>query len=646
MRIKKETAAQRESIRKSQIEEIVRLIGSHLPRIESARLARRKYRVAVLGRARTALAPIALALREAGIPFRAVELEGLGDRPEILDAVSLTRALFNPEDRIAWLGLLRAPWCGLSLAELHTVAGTDEGSRVTTPVPRLLRERLDLLPTESQGAVKRVLSAYASADNIREALPTASAGTLIQQVWRALGGEACVDAVARANLDLYWRLLDNLPTGEQDLAGPALAAALEELCAMPDPRCSSDHGVQLMTIHKSKGLEFEVVIVPELQAQGGRGSLELLSWLERGLTEPDEDGGLTEFLIAPVQYKGTDPGAAKRWVDRARSEREKQEMRRILYVAATRARDELHFFAQPAYKLDADETKQLVEPSNCLLATAWPALEQEIRARFDALRDTVQPSTPLGNELILESIAAARGNVLVMPSQSRSTTIRRLPDNFDAQATGVVGRATSASIVGLDEAEAYVRHEGGLHSRALGNAVHGLLEQLSRLRKTFDWDSARKALETYKPRMIASIRGSGITAPQAEAIGARAFEAAIAATHDPGGQWILSPHAEAATESGWAGLISGGLRQIRVDRFFRAGLAPLEAGDDTLWIIDYKTAGVDPANAASTVAALRETFAPQVEMYATILRNLHPADAPIRAGIYYPRMAIFDWWEI
>ena len=38
-----------------------------------------------------------------------------------------------------------------------------------------------------------------------------------------------------------------------------------------------------MTIHKSKGLEFEVVIVPELQARIGRGRLKMLSWLERGL---------------------------------------------------------------------------------------------------------------------------------------------------------------------------------------------------------------------------------------------------------------------------------------------------------------------------------------------------------------------------
>ena len=45
-----------------------------------------------------------------------------------------------------------------------------------------------------------------------------------------------------------------------------------------------------MTIHKSKGLEFEVVIVPELQARTRYGKPVMLSWLERGLAQPDRIG--------------------------------------------------------------------------------------------------------------------------------------------------------------------------------------------------------------------------------------------------------------------------------------------------------------------------------------------------------------------
>ena len=157
----------------------------------------------------------------------------------------------------------------------------------------------------------------------------------------------------------------------------------QELCALPDPAANSECGVQLMTIHKSKGLEFEVVIVPDLQAQNGSSRPDLLSWFERGIDEPDESGDLTEFLVAPLQFKGADRGKAKHWVDSIRRERELQETRRILYVAATRAREELHLFAQPTYKTEDDGSASCIDPRNCLLATAWPALDEEIRARFD-----------------------------------------------------------------------------------------------------------------------------------------------------------------------------------------------------------------------------------------------------------------------
>jgi len=51
-------------------------------------------------------------------------------------------------------------------------------------------------------------------------------------------------------------------------------------------------------------------------------------------------------------------------------------------------------------------------------------------------------------------------------------------------------------------------------------------------------------------------------------------------------------------------------------------------------------------NATSALSTLREAFAPQLEIYASLLRNLRPSGAPLRAGLYYPRIPAFDWWEI
>ncbi len=649
---------QRESAQEAQTQEIVALIRSHMQRLEQARAAGEKYRIAILGRTRSALAPIALALREAAIPFRAVDLEQLADRPEVLDALALAHALLNPQDRVAWLGVLRAPWCGLSLDDLHLLVSADSPELLARPIPELLPERLPLLSQEGQRAAARVLHALASVPVIRATQPTASLGTWLEQVWLSLGGADCADAAARANLDLLWSCLDLLPAGEQDLLGPGLASALEKLTAQPNPSASSDLGVQLMTIHKSKGLEFEVVIVPDLQAGGGRSRDRLLSWLERGLLEhdpanvddaADDSGEITEFLVAPLQPKGADRGKAKAWVDRVCRDREWQETRRILYVAATRAREELHLFARPTYKTDADGALTLCEPSGSLLATAWPALAEEVTARFEEWKTATESSS------IADIAASAPGNLRVMPSAIKPTPLRRLPaDDRPAQAIGLSPTAAKAaelqfSGLPIEPSPLYTRHEGGLLSRALGSAVHALLEEFARLRIAMDWPAAREALQRLAPRIAAQIRAVGVEQDRAAGLAIEALDAALQASHDPTGQWILSPHSEAASEARWAGMVEDGLRIVQVDRVFRAGLTPQLVSpepQDVWWIVDYKTAQSTALDPAAELPKLRAQFAPQLEAYAQVLRNLHGNTAPIRAGLYYPRMLLFDWWEL
>jgi ATP-dependent helicase/nuclease subunit A len=638
---KQEAAQLREMKHQAQTDEIVGLIRTHMDRIEAAHARGEKYRIAVLGRTYNALAPVAQALREAAIPFRAVDLESLNDRPEVLDALALVRAMFNREDRVAWLGVLRAPWCGLSLSDLHKLASADDAEVLRRPVPELLGSRLHLLSKEGRESAKRVLETIEAAADLRAAQPATSLGTWLERVWLRLGGADCVDATGCANVDRLWECLDQLQYGEPDLLGRGLAGALEQLKAQPDPAAASDYGVQLMSIHKSKGLEFEVVIVPDLQAPCGRNDFKLLSWLERGLEHTDDGEGITEFLVAPLPSKGTESGKAKRWVDRVYRQRESQETRRILYVATTRAREELHLFARPAYKVEHDGSFMLPDPRGTLLATAWPALEDEVRQRFEEWKDK-----PQGAQII--AIAASHANnLLVMPRPGRPAVVRCLPPDYRPPdspfPTLSNGDSEVAALVG---SQLYRRHEGGVLSRSMGSAVHALLEELARLRATSDWPSARLALERMRPRIISQLRAAGMDQKQATKIAGQALDIAVNATHDLNAQWMLSPHAGAASEVRWAGIIGGSLREVRVDRIFRAGGVPCAEGDDCWWIIDYKTAHDDRSDPAEALAKFRPLFASQLELYARVLRNLHGQDVVVRGGLYYPRMLAFDWWEL
>jgi len=681
-----------ERTRTEQLDELVALVRNKLATAGAFRGAAtahpakaNKYRIAVLARTRKSLIVVAEALRKARIRFRSIDLVKLDERPEVLDALSLARALINPTDRTAWLGVLRAPWCGLSLAELHVLTSADDAEICDAPVTKLLETRLPvlfaegLLDARAYDAASRVGRVLRAAVEGRAQAAGSALGTWLESVWVALGGGDTVDAEQRENLRVLWTCLDQLPEGELDLTGPGLTAALDRLYALPDPAASSDFGVQLMTIHKSKGLEFEVVIVPDLEVEGQKHDRSLMSWLERGLAESDDGEELTELLIAPIQTKGADASAARKWVERIKKARLTEELRRVLYVAATRARDELHLFARPRFR-----EKQLpggsVERTLCaptgLLATAWPAFEGTTRAQFEGwLRDLEDGSSTSLGPTVLGSLAAqaatdtSSGNLLQMPQTIRPTRLKRLPADYVAPAFPRPGsspdqmNSESALDDNLSDDQAlFERTEGGLQSRLFGTAVHELMEKLSRLRRRLDPDEAALALAESLPAIIANMRGQGLPPGAAKQLSTEALSVAQQSLLDPTGGWILAPHFEAFSEAGWTGLVKGQTWSLRPDRVFFAPPHSSPAGEAVWWIIDYKTSRssdsilADEAQRQAFLSAHREQHAGQLTVYAQMLRGLKSRElggerdggpGPIRvfAGIYYPRMRLFDSWE-
>jgi len=694
-----ETTGTPDRTRQEQLGQIVQLIQRKLAESGPSEIRQpAKLRIAVLGRTKKSLILVADALRKAGIGFRAIELVPLRERPEVLDALSLARALLNPVDRTAWLGVLRAPWCGLTLEELHLLTSADDAAVLATAIPALLRSRLQtlgqsqLLNPRAFQAASRVAHVLESAIESRPAAATFALGTWLESVWKALGGEATVNEEQRQNLRLLWSALDKLPEGELDLVGPGLDAALKSLFALPDPAASSDFGVQLMTIHKSKGLEFEVVIVPDLEAAGRNSDHQLISWLERGLSNADSDQ-LTEFLIAPIQAKGEKSSAAKRWVDGVKRARETQEMRRLLYVAATRAREELHLFARPRYSQpkSADTEQPTLDKPCGLLETAWPAFGPQIETQFAewlAQSGSAQASGVgvLGVSQLLESLAAegsdtihealpsGRGNLLTMPSDlPKPTLLRRLPLGYEPPAlrlaTAIEQRKqrsrqhnydTESADAGLENLAPFARTEGGLQSRLEGVAVHEMLERLVRLRRDLDPSEASLALADSLPSSVAALRAKGLTLAKAQAIAGAALSIARETLQDPIGGWILAPHSNSEVESHWTGLLHGRRWNLRPDRVFYSA-APEHP--ETWWVVDYKTthaAAVDldsPESQRAFLEAHRDQHIEQLSAYAEVLRSLRNTLTPnapgraeanplrIRAGIYYPRLQIFDSWE-
>lgn len=621
------TQTEIDAAQRKEAEDVLRILERHLPHIRHARDTNGEYRVAILVRARPHLAQMLPLLRERGIPFRAVEIEHLSERQELLDLRALTRALVHPMDRIAWLAVLRAPWCGLTLADLHCLTGSDDAAFKDLSIQELIALRGHLLSDDGQRRLTRTSGILQRALDLRwrpSASPTFA--SWIERTWRTLGGPACIDAAGYENAQVYFSLLDAIPPGGL-LAG--FDKEFERLFAQPDPGVSERAGIQLMTIHKAKGLGFDVVLVPGLDRRSSGDSNPLVCSLERMNPWTREE----EFLVAPIGLHGEDTEPLYKWVRKQRLIRFDEERKRLLYVACTRARRELHLLGTAAISGSG------VRPQNSdsLLCTAWPALE----ARFEAFQRE-QAARDAAPGRVIAFPAAGEVQEMAAAGDRPGLTLRRLP--LDAETTpGKTNVTVTGSFATADlEAPEFQRREGSRASRLVGSTVHTLLERLGPTLASVEPAELRV-------RIAGLLRAAALTGDSLQSVTETVTRMLLSAAADPVCRWILGEHPEAQSEASWSGFLPGEgpgsrLRTLRADRVFRAGAVPEDASSaDYWWVVDYKTADVAPG--ALLLAAERAQYAPQLLAYVRALRALHGEETKFRLGLYYPAGPAFDWWD-
>lgn len=609
------------------------------------------WRIAVLARARRHLAPIVAEFQrsEAGHPpiaFRAVKVEALDERPEVLDALALTRALLHPADRVAWLAVLHAPWCGLGIADLLALTGEASSPAAADTVPALIESRESYLSEEGRALLARAWPI------LRTALGEVGRGEIsvrIERTWRSLGGDILLQPDQRTNVQHFFALLRELeqPGGWIDLR--ALKTRLEKLFAEP---VSGEVAVELMTIHTAKGLEWDVVIVPALEKRGQSSRSDLLNWLE--LDGDDVTG--PSIVLAPIYGKGSDPDELYKWLNHIRNAREEAERKRLYYVACTRAREELHLFAT----CERTSKGEIKPPPGTLLYSCWPAAQKHFEAWAEAppsnLAERLQQS--LGED------EAAKGTISTAtsdtPQLSGPPLIHRLPLAFDPLqrfAEAAEQRLPYLSASALRQTPNFERPEGSFAVRAFGNVVHRFLQVLAtRLENGTTTDALLAELGSWEPRLLASLRGEGLAPALCQREASRALQALVQTLSDDIGRWILMPQPNAVSERAFT-FAAAEAPTLRVDRTFPGGMTPLSAGDNAIWIVDFKTTEQGSRSAERFAEDERAKYSPQMESYAAVYRSLtndgtsnkpdnRPNDdRPIMLGLYYPLIPRLIHWQ-
>jgi ATP-dependent exoDNAse (exonuclease V) beta subunit len=551
--------------------------------------------IAVLVAARSHAGPISLALSAAGLPVSGVDLVPLAEVPVVRDLAALTRALADRADRTAWLAILRAPWCGMTLEELTLLVRRSDPETVWELLQR--PERIASLSDAGRARLSRFSAVLRRAG---DAHGRSAVADWVESTWLALGGPSAYRGRDDlANADTFLRTLARR-SQESDWTGPQqLDELLDSLFATSAP--AEPDAVQIMTMHGAKGLEFDRVILPSLGRRPRASQSPLLRWLDL----PGDPQG-SDLLLAPypdATLQDTDP--LNEGLRALQDHRERFERARLLYVATTRAISELHLIGQIDPEAPGDPHR------GTLLGVLWPALAGEFVAE--------QPARPAEIRTSEQTTRAPRAR----------RVIHRLPADWQPAAPAHALPFAGLRVASYEPASVVEWNGSGESARHVGTAVHAALERITRSGVA----PALVSVARCRARVRLDLQALGIEPGELEPAVERAMTALRETLADERGRWILDPHhRDAASELQLTGIVEGRLVSVAIDRTF------VET-DGTRWIIDFKTGSPRDGNVAAFLAAEVERYRPQLERYACLASALGPE--PVRTALYFPLLAAF-----
>lgn len=557
--------------------------------------------IAILVRSRSHLTSLVPLLKKAKLSYHAIDIDPLSSRQHIQDLLSLTCALIHPADRIAWLAILRAPWCGLTLADLLIIAGAHPYATIWEQLEQ--KTILTQLSIDGQERVNKLICLLKNKIAKREC---EGLRAWVESTWLLLGGPACLyDVNDLADAHAFFKLLDEFANHTQLMPLDKLKERINQLYASTQHKEAS---LYIMTIHTAKGLEFDTVILPQLDRKLPYDDKSLLQWLERPLSRKERSEAnprgaaleQTALLLAPIHATGDEKDTLYEYINREQRIKSAYETDRLLYVATTRAKKKLYLF----FNLHQNEKNEFKIESGSFLEKLWPFLEKNKR---DILIEDNDDSYKQNTE------------------QKHSRFHRRLRSTWQ----NPIQELNTAFIT------PHLKSSGFLlpnpKAKLIGTVTHSVFQHITKW--GYSWWTSVSRQEQFQ-FLQHQFKQLGLSQEEIQDASQSVFNAIQCALNDARGQWILSPHEEAQSELAITAILNGKAENLVIDRTF--------VDNGIRWIIDYKTTMPSYQNKKDFLAQEQEKYREQMLKYYHAMQLLDTR--PIRLGLYFPSVPAWCEW--
>ncbi|MCS5708240.1 UvrD-helicase domain-containing protein [Candidatus Berkiella cookevillensis] len=325
--------------------------------------------LAVLVRAKKHLVSIIALLKANNIPFYAKEISQLIVRPHVIDLISLAKGLFNWNDRIAWLSVLRAPWLGLQLIDIYKIIQESDTHSLWEIIKSIESVRAKEIGL-STDTIERLQPFVTIIDYWLHHKQRRGIAAWLKGLWNALGCATCYPNDVSQDIDQVFILLEKFVEQEYEVDFNAFEEKLTSVYADQSHTLTEGASIQeqntqiqLMTIHQAKGLEFDTVILPGLQMLTNKADSTLLQWHEGWY------GQNKVFLMgAKTLNKTEQQKSIFYYLSKVVGQKNRYELIRLLYVALTRAKSKLFL----CFSLEKNEANDYIEPkAGSFLELLW-----------------------------------------------------------------------------------------------------------------------------------------------------------------------------------------------------------------------------------------------------------------------------------